>query len=186
MDFGIAMTKTDFSPSRHKLSIDLACDYVIQYCANALHTGLSIIGMLDETAVTVSRRSMNPQHYIKALRAWRSKECRGGASLQNALDLARVKLFDASRVGSKEIVVIFGGLMTCDPGDIRETIASLVKDRICVKIIGFAAPLAICREKVRHRNAGNVTGYDITLDESHLEEMLMQVANRRILVMRSP
>ena len=47
---------------------------------------------------------------------------------------------------SREIVVIFGSLTTCDPGNIHETLNNLIKDRIRVNIISLAAEVKILRE----------------------------------------
>jgi transcription initiation factor TFIIH subunit 2 len=47
--------------------------------------------------------------------------------------------------GSREILVVFGSLTTCDPGDIYETIDNLERDNIRVSIVGLAAEVQICK-----------------------------------------
>lgn len=174
LDFAVSMLEKDLRPSRHQLSINLACDFVTEYFEQNPISQLSIIGMFDGIAVSVSPLSGNPQDHIAALRAQSSLECNGNASLQNALEMARGILFHVPSHGTREIVMIFGGLVSSDPGDIHKTIASLVTDNIRVKIIGLAASLAICREIVKRTNSGNVSNYGIILHEYHFKELLMQ------------
>ena len=47
---------------------------------------------------------------------------------------------------SREIIIIFGSLTTCDPGNIHETLAECVKDRIRISVVALAAEMKICRE----------------------------------------
>lgn len=47
---------------------------------------------------------------------------------------------------SREITIIFGSLTTCDPGNIHETLAECVKDRIRISVVALAAEMKICRE----------------------------------------
>lgn len=48
--------------------------------------------------------------------------------------------------GSREVLVIFSSLTTCDPTNIHHTIDSLVKDRVRVNIVGLSAEISVCRE----------------------------------------
>lgn len=77
----------------------------------------------------------------------RKFEARGEPSLQNVLELARssmsyVKVDTSATVraltgdyrhlpphGSKELIIIFGSLTTCDPSNIHKTIADTHEDR---------------------------------------------------------
>lgn len=47
---------------------------------------------------------------------------------------------------SREIVIIFGSLTTCDPGDIYETLDDCVKDKIKISVVALAAEMKICKE----------------------------------------
>ncbi len=41
------------------------------------------------------------------------------------------------------MLIIYGALLSSDPGDIHDTIAALVADRIRVSIVGLSAQMAI-------------------------------------------
>lgn len=48
----------------------------------------------------------------------------GQASLQNALDVASGALADVPTYGLREVLILFAGLSTCDPGEISHSIAA--------------------------------------------------------------
>jgi transcription initiation factor TFIIH subunit 2 len=49
------------------------------------------------------------------------------------------------KYGTREVVIIYGGLTTCDPGDIYETIDTIKKENIKVSVIGLSAEIHICK-----------------------------------------
>lgn len=63
--------------------------------------------------------------------------------------------------------------MSSDPGNIHDTQASLIKDRIRVSIIGLAAQVAICAEICSKTNAGSKSNYTVALHEQHYRDLLM-------------
>jgi len=77
--------------------------------------------------------------------------------------------------GTREILIIFGSLLSSDPGDIHQMISTLVNDRIRVGIVGLAAQVAICRELCARTNGGDDTTYGVALNEQHLRELVMDV-----------
>lgn len=40
--------------------------------------------------------------------------------------------------GTREVLILYGALLSSDPGDIHDTIASLITDRIRVSIVGLS------------------------------------------------
>lgn len=47
---------------------------------------------------------------------------------------------------SREMLIIFGSLTTCDPGNVHETIDACVKSRTRISVVALAAEMKICRE----------------------------------------
>jgi len=112
----------------------------------------------------------NPQDVLRAISERHKLEPVGEPSLQNAIEMARSSMrFVASSYAfytdgciilrcydmatshlpthsSREILVISGSLTTVDPGNIYETLASCVKDRIRISLVALAAEMKICRE----------------------------------------
>ena len=73
-------------------------------------------------------------------------EPNGEPSLQNAVEMARSSMSHLPTHSSREVVVIYGSLTTCDPGNIHDTLDECVKDRIRISIVALAAEMKICRD----------------------------------------
>jgi transcription initiation factor TFIIH subunit 2 len=92
----------------------------------------------------------------------------GECSLQNSLEVAKSSLSYAPKYGSREILIIFGSLSTCDPGDIFVTIDQLTKENIQCSIIGFGAEVNICKT-ITEKTGGK---YHVILNEEHFKEVI--------------
>lgn len=102
----------------------------------------------------------------------------GFYSLEERKDSESLMIFGYSHTpshGTREVVIVYGALMSSDPGDIHETITSLINDRIRVSIVGLAAQVAICEELCSKTNGGDKSGYNIALHEDHFKELLLAV-----------
>lgn len=88
----------------------------------------------------------NPQDVLKAISERHKLEPNGEPSLQNAIEMARSSMSHLPTHSSREIVVVFGSLTTCDPGNIHDTLDECVKDRIRISIVALAAEMKICRD----------------------------------------
>lgn len=93
----------------------------------------------------------------------------GEPSLQNSLELAFSKLKIVPSHASREIVVLMGGLTTCDPSDITQTISQLKADGVRCSLISLSAEIRICR--VLATETGGT--YGAVLDDSHLKDQLL-------------
>ncbi len=69
--------------------------------------------------------------------------------------------------------MIYGALLSSDPGDIHDTISNLLTDRIRVSIVGLAAQVAICAELCTRTNAGDPSTYAVALHEQHFRELFL-------------
>lgn len=106
---------------------------------------------------------------LQTLQQLKNLSCEGEPSLQNALEMAISGLKNMPAHTSREVLVLYGSLTTCDPGDIQQTIKSLVENNIRVSIIGLAAEVRICRE-IAKKTGGT---YNVLLDDHHLKELIL-------------
>ena len=168
------MVEKDLRPTRHLLTIRYASEFVTEYFEQNPISQLGIIGMRDGLAVRISDMSGNPTEHTTNLKALASKDPLGNPSLQNALEMARAALYHAPSHGTREILIVYGALLSSDPGDIHETIANLVQDRIRVSVIGLAAAVYVCKELCKETNGGHDEGhYSVALNEQHFRELFM-------------
>ncbi|KAI9699378.1 MAG: hypothetical protein M1836_002989 [Candelina mexicana] len=155
LDLSSAMAEKDLRPTRYLLTIRYTQDFIIEYFEQNPISQLGIVGMRDGIAIRISDMSGNPNEHIAAIQAYRLQEPKGHPSLQNALLMARGALYHAPSHGTREVLIVFGALLSSDPGDIHETIKDLVDDKIRVGVVGLAAQVAICRELCKKTNSGD-------------------------------
>ncbi|KAG4300728.1 hypothetical protein PCANB_003050 [Pneumocystis canis] len=174
LDLAISMEKRDFLPNRYIVSINQVSTFVLEYFEQNPLAQLGIIGMRDGRAISISPYGGSPHEHIIALNKLKKMEPSGDASLQNALEMARTILYPVPKHGTREVLLIFGSLMSLDPGDIHETIDAIIQDKIRVYIIGLSSSIFICQKICKETNAGDESSYSIVLNEQHFQELLMQ------------
>ncbi|KKZ60837.1 transcription initiation factor TFIIH subunit 2 [[Emmonsia] crescens] len=175
LDLSSAMAEKDLRPTRYLLTLRYAHEFVLEFFEQNPISQLGVLGMRDGLAVRISDMSGNPTDHILAIQALRTKDPKGLPSLQNTLEMARGALFHTPTHGTREILIIFGALLSSDPGDIHQTITALATDKIRVSIIGLAAQVAICRDLCARTNNGDDTVYGVALNEQHFRELFMNV-----------
>ncbi|KAI1083851.1 TFIIH basal transcription factor complex, subunit SSL1 [Whalleya microplaca] len=175
LDMSFAMLEKDMLPTRYDLTMAYAAEFVREYFEQNPISQLGIIGMRDGIAVRISDMSGNPTDHLEKLQGWIKQDPQGNPSLQNALEMCRGALFHTPSHGTREVLIVYGALMSSDPGDIHDTITSLITDRIRVSVVGLAAQVAICNELVSKTNDGDNSGYSIALHEQHFRDLLLAV-----------
>lgn len=72
---------------------------------------------------------------------------------------------------SREILIIFGSLTTCDPGNIHETLESCIRERIRISVVALAAEMKICRE-LCDKTGGQ---FGVAMNEGHFKDLLFEL-----------
>ena len=177
LDLSTAMSEKDLRPNRYLLTLRYTKAFVTEFFEQNPISQLGIIGMRDGLALTISPLSGNPNDHVSNIQKLHEQEPNGQPSLQNALDMARAALFHAPTHTTREVLILFGSLLSSDPGDIHTTISALVSSRITVTIIGLAAQVAICLTLATRTNptlpASQI--YNVALNEAHYRDLLMRV-----------
>lgn len=176
IDLSSVMTEKDLRPTRYLLTLRYCQEFVTEFFEQNPISQLGIIGMRDGLAIRVSDMSGNPNNHIGKLQALRDQEPKGNPSLQNALDMARAALFHAPAHGTREILLLFGSLISSDPSDIHTSIAALVASSITATVIGLAAQVAVCTTLVKRTNPSQPLSetYNVALNEAHYRDLLMR------------
>ena len=176
LDLSTAMSEKDLRPTRYLLTLRYAIAFVTEFFEQNPISQLGIIGTRDGLALTISPLSGNPNDHISNIQKLHEQEPKGQPSLQNALDMARAALFHAPTHTTREVLILFGSLLSSDPGDIHTTISALVSSHITVAIIGLAAQVAICLTLANRTNPSLPPSqtYNVALNEIHYRDLLMR------------
>lgn len=96
--------------------------------------------------------------------------CPTQASIQNSLMLALNLLSSRPSHASREVLLVYGALNSCDPGDIFDTIRECKAANVRCSVIHLAAAVRVC-ELLCQETGGTHT---VALDETHFSELLLK------------
>ncbi|KJE89964.1 general transcription factor IIH [Capsaspora owczarzaki ATCC 30864] len=168
LDMSSRMDDPDLKPTRLEHSIRLLEQFVPEFFDQNPISQLNFIISRDAKAERISELGGNPAKHLESLR--KKASTAGEISLQNSLELARESLRLMPSHTSKEVLIIMGGLASCDPGDIFQTISLLELDNIHCSVIGLSAEVRICKY-LAEKTKGV---HNVIIDESHFRDMLFQ------------
>lgn len=89
LDMSFAMADKDMLPTRHRLAVRYAAQFVREFYEQNPISQLGIVGMRDGVAVRVSDMSGNPAEHLEKLKRLEEQDPQGNPSLQNALEMCR-------------------------------------------------------------------------------------------------
>lgn len=95
---------------------------------------------------------------------------KGDASLQNGMKQATKLLSVMPSHATRELLILYGSLTTCDPGDVFATMDVAKQNSVRVSVIGLAAAIRVC-ETICKTTGGS---YSVISDADHLAELLKQ------------
>ncbi|CAE6452454.1 unnamed protein product [Rhizoctonia solani] len=188
IDLSAAMADRDLRPTRFELALDCARAFVVEWCEQNPLGQIGVVGMRAGIGERIIEMTGNPHDILRAIADKRKLEPAGEPSLQNAIEVARAGMRHVRLTSvlltcaincfyshlpthsSREIVIIFGSLTTCDPGDIYETLDSCVKDKIRISVVALAAEMKICKELCQ-KTEGN---FGVALNEGHFKDLLFE------------
>ncbi|DBA04121.1 TPA: hypothetical protein N0F65_004229 [Lagenidium giganteum] len=166
MDLSRGMTNKDWKPHRLSCVSGVLQQFVKDYFDQNPISQLGIIGVKGMKSEKLSDLSGNPKMHVEKIRDALAVDKE--PSLQNALEIAKASLKTVPTYGSREIVVVYGNLVTADPGDIFTTIATLKREGIRVSFVGIGAEMHLLR-KIADETQGT---YHVAMDDSHLKHLM--------------
>lgn len=172
LDLSESMLEKDLRPSRFLLTLQYAREFVSEYFDQNPIGQMSILATREGVAERVTSMSGNTAEHIESLQS-RKLTPKGEPSLQNALEMARSNLAHLPSANSREVLVIFGSLTTCDPGNIHDTVSTLAKDNVHVSMLCLAAEVKVCKE-ICKRTHGK---FGVSIDEGHYRDLLFDHIN---------
>ncbi|PVG02455.1 putative SSL1-TFIIH subunit, factor B [Serendipita vermifera] len=170
LDLSSSMTDRDMRPNRFDLTLEYAREFVSEWFDQNPLGQIGIVGMKEGIAERVCPLSGNPPDVLKKLADRRDLEPSGEPSLQNAIEMARGSMGHLPTYSSREILVIFGSLTTCDPGNIHDTLKNCVQDKIRVSVVALAAEMKICKDFCVE--TGGIFG--VAMNEGHYRDMFFE------------
>ncbi|TFK75386.1 TFIIH basal transcription factor complex, subunit SSL1 [Pluteus cervinus] len=171
LDLSSAMLDRDMRPTRFDLTLQYAREFVAEWFDQNPLGQIGVVGMRAGVGERVGEMSGNPQEVLGYLKERHKLEPTGDPSLQNAIEMARSSMSHLPTHSSREIVIIYGSLTTCDPGNIHETLETCMKDRIRISVVALAAEMKVCREMC-DKTGGH---FAVAMNEGHFKDVLFEL-----------
>uniref|UniRef100_A0A2K5DST3 VWFA domain-containing protein n=1 Tax=Aotus nancymaae TaxID=37293 RepID=A0A2K5DST3_AOTNA len=168
VDGSRTMEDQDLKPNRLTCTLKLLEYFVEEYFDQNPISQIGIIVTKSKRAEKLTELSGNPRKHITSLKKAVDMTCHGEPSLYNSLSMAMQTLKHMPGHTSREVLIIFSSLTTCDPSNIYDLIKTLKAAKIRVSVIGLSAEVRVCT--VLARETGGT--YHVILDESHYKELL--------------
>ncbi|KAH9944733.1 Ssl1-like-domain-containing protein [Amylocystis lapponica] len=148
LDLSSAMMDRDMRPTRFDLMLQYVREFVTEWFDQNPLGQIGIVGMRGGIGERIG-------------------EMTGTATIS----LRTVSRLQVIQGNPQEILIIFGSLTTCDPGNIHDTLGECVKDRIRISVVALAAEMKICR------NLCVKTGgqFGVALNEGHFKDLLFEL-----------
>uniref|UniRef100_T1JJK0 General transcription factor IIH subunit n=1 Tax=Strigamia maritima TaxID=126957 RepID=T1JJK0_STRMM len=170
VDLSESMQDQDLKPTRQICTLKLLECFVEEYFDQNPISQIGIIATRNKRAEKITELGGNPKRHVNALKKAADLACTGEPSLQNSLQMAVQTLRHLPSHVSREVVIIFGSLTTCDPGNIFTVIDLLKQTNVRCSVIGLSAELRICKYICQETKGI----YGVILDETHYKELLYQ------------
>ncbi|KAF5354650.1 hypothetical protein D9756_005355 [Leucocoprinus leucothites] len=188
IDLSAAMMDRDMRPTRFDLTLQYAREFITEWFDQNPLGQIGVVGMRAGLGERIGDLSGNPQEVLGYIKERHKLEPTGEPSLQNAIEMAKasmksdldlhdtfilIHLFSSHLPthSSREIIVIFGSLTTCDPGNIHETLETCVKSKIRISVVALAAEMKICRE-LCDKTGGQ---FGVAMNEGHFKDLLFEL-----------
>lgn len=167
LEYGIRTSRIDI--------VQHTCtEFVKEYFDQNPLSQMGLIVTRDAQAFACSDLSGSVNRVLKSLgEQFKDKNLVGEASLQNALTLALNSLRQIPMYGSKEVLIVYSSLSTCDPGNIFETINELKENNIRCSIVSLDAEMHIL--KTIAKETGGVLS--VALNVENFKECMFDFAS---------
>ncbi|RDB24987.1 TFIIH basal transcription factor complex p47 subunit [Hypsizygus marmoreus] len=171
LDLSTSMMDRDMRPTRFDLMLQVVREFVAEWFDQNPLGQIGVVGMRAGIGERIGEMSGNPQEVLKCIADRHKLEPTGEPSLQNSIEMARSSMSHLPTHSSREIIIIFGSLTTCDPGNIHETLDACVKAKIRISVVALAAEMKICRD-LCDKTGGQ---FGVALNEGHFRDLLFEL-----------
>ncbi|KAF8590980.1 TFIIH basal transcription factor complex, subunit SSL1 [Ramaria rubella] len=171
LDLSSSMMDRDMRPTRFDITLEYTREFVSEWFDQNPLGQIGLVGMRGGVGERFGEMAGNPQDVLKVLSSRTKLEPTGEPSLQNAIEMARASMSHLPTHSSREIMIIYGSLTTCDPGNIHDTLDACIQDKIRVSVVALAAEMKICREFC-DKTGGT---FGVALNEGHFKDLLFEL-----------
>eukprot|EP00922_Rhytidocystis_sp_ex-Travisia-forbesii_P060910 GHVS01090348.1.p1 GENE.GHVS01090348.1~~GHVS01090348.1.p1 ORF type:complete len:428 (+),score=59.66 GHVS01090348.1:105-1388(+) len=170
LDMSSSMRELDFRPDRLNCALDLTEEFIREFFQQNPIGQMGSLALIDSDAHLVQSLSASPEEQINKLKEAKRKALSGAPSLMNGLERALAILTSLPLYGSREVLIIFGSIRTCDAGNIEEVLPVLKTASVRVSCISMAPELYILK-RICKETGGE---FCVPCNKEHFQDALRQ------------
>mmetsp|Transcript_26294 Transcript_26294/g.53629 ORF Transcript_26294/g.53629 Transcript_26294/m.53629 type:complete len:403 (-) Transcript_26294:82-1290(-) len=148
IDSSAVMNQRDMRPTRLAVVEQVVSSLIDNYFDQNPISQLALVDLRDGRAEKITELSGNARHHKARLeeRMAAKRNMGGGVpSMRAGLELAASMLEIQASYGTREVLLVYGSLSTCDRGDIFQTAGRLQTLGVRVNVVGIAAELYVAK-----------------------------------------
>lgn len=148
VDCSAVMNQRDMRPTRLGVVEQVVSSLIDNFFDQNPISQLALVELRDGRAEKISELSGNARHHkAKLEERLKAKRSLGGGqpSIRAGLELAGSMLEIQASYGTREVLMVYGSLSTCDRGDVFQTVGRLSSLGVRVNVVGIAAELYVAK-----------------------------------------
>ncbi|KAF1742786.1 hypothetical protein MXB_1938, partial [Myxobolus squamalis] len=164
IDASEAMGQYDYHPNRLKVIVKILETFLKKFFDQNPISQIGVIVTYESDCKIFCDLTNDEQRLTESLN--KIIISNGLPSIQNSIETSMCMFADVPPSSSREVLIIYGSIVTCDPGDVFETIKKL--SSICVSVISLSSEMYLLKnisEQTRGRHF-------VCSDEHSLNECL--------------
>ncbi|KJP90003.1 hypothetical protein AK88_00172 [Plasmodium fragile] len=151
-DMSSSMKDRDFKPDRINVVLECVENFLTNFFFKNPVGHVGVVALKNSCAKLMQPLTSNMDDIMDALRKERSMGLQGSPSLQQGLEIAHDLLIDVPLYGTKEILIIYGSIRTCDKKNILNILNLIVKNNIHVNCVSIAPEMHILKHICEETN----------------------------------
>ncbi|SBT82313.1 TFIIH basal transcription factor subunit, putative [Plasmodium ovale] len=144
-DMSSSMKERDFKPDRINVVLECVETFLKNFFFKNPVGHVGVVALKNSSAKLIQPFTSNADDILKSLVKERSMGLQGSPSLQEGLEIAHDLLIDMPLYGTKEILIMYGSIRTCDRKNILKITELIVKNNMYVNCISIAPEMHILK-----------------------------------------
>ncbi|SCN62770.1 general transcription factor IIH subunit 2, putative [Plasmodium chabaudi chabaudi] len=144
-DMSSSMTERDFKPNRITVILECVEIFLKNFFFKNPVGHVGVVALKNSSAKLIQQLTSNIDDVLNSLVKEQKEGLQGSPSLQEGLEIAHNLLMDMPLYGTKEILIMYGSIRTCDKKNILKYLDLLIKNNMYVNCISIAPEMHILK-----------------------------------------
>lgn len=169
LDMSYNMKERDYKPDRINVLLECIDIFLKKFFYKNPVGHIGVIALKKNSAKLIQPFTSNSDDILNSIKKERTEGLDGLPSLQEGLEISNELLNDAPPYGTKEILILYGSIRTCDKKNILATLDVLVQNHVYVNCISIAPEMFVLKQICKETNGI----HKVVLDKHTLKEEMI-------------